>query len=63
MVGEHQAVRELVNARSAEEVRQGLHDKKTKAKTPKAGQGRKPKSSSGGPSLAFGDEAPETSGE
>jgi hypothetical protein len=44
----------LNHERYAEEVAQGLHDKKGKAKTPKAGRGRKPKSSSSG-SLLFGD--------
>jgi hypothetical protein len=44
----------LNHERYGEEVRQGLHNKKGKAKTPKAGRGRKPKSSSGGAPL-FGD--------
>ena len=41
----------LNHERYAEEVAQGLHDKKGKAKTPKAGRGRKPKSPSGGSPL------------
>ena len=45
----------LNHERYAEEVAQGLHDKKGKAKTPKTGRGRKPKSSSGGSPL-FGDD-------
>ncbi len=47
----------LNHERYAEEVAQGLHDKKGKAKSPKAGRGRKPKSSSGGASLFSYDEA------
>jgi hypothetical protein len=47
----------LNHERYAEEVAQGLHDKKGKgkAKTPKAGRGRKSKASSGG-TLPFGDD-------
>ncbi|WP_406699444.1 type IIL restriction-modification enzyme MmeI [Singulisphaera sp. Ch08] len=45
----------LNHERYAEEVAQGLHDKKGKAKTPKAGRGRKSKASSGGATL-FGDD-------
>ncbi len=40
----------------AEEVRQGLHDRKGKARTPKAGSGRKSKASSGGTPLFDDDE-------
>ena len=45
----------LNHERYAEEVAQGLHDKKGKAKAPKAGKGRKSKASSGGAPL-FGDD-------
>ena len=45
----------LNHERYAEEVTQGLHDKKGKAKTPKAGSGRKSKASSDAPPL-FGDD-------
>ena len=48
----------LNHERYAEEVAQGLHDKKGKAKPPKAGRGRKPKSSSAG-ALPFGDDREE----
>ena len=41
----------LNHERYAEEVRQGLHDKKGKAKATKAGRGRKSKASSGGATL------------
>ena len=46
----------LNHERYAEEVAQGLHDKKGKAKTPKAGRGRKSKVSSGEPDLFGVDE-------
>jgi hypothetical protein len=45
----------LNHERYAEEVAQGLHDKKGKAKTPKTGRGRKSRVSSGG-ALLFGDD-------
>ena len=45
----------LNQERYAEEVAQGLHDKKGKAKPPKSGRGRKPKASSDEGGL-FGEE-------
>ena len=46
----------LNHERYAEEVAQGLHEKKGKPKTPKAGSGRKSKASSGGTPLFGGDD-------
>ncbi len=46
----------LNHERYAEEVKQGLHDKKGKIKPASAGRGRKSKASTSTPSLKFGDD-------
>ena len=46
----------LNHERYAEEVKQGLHDKKGKAKPASTGRGRKSKASTSTPSLKFGDD-------
>src|SRR5271157_4519626 len=46
----------LNHERYAEEVKQGLHDKKGKAKPVASGRGRKSKASTSTPSLKFGDD-------
>ena len=46
----------LNHERYAEEVKQGLHDKKGKAKPASSGRGRKSKASTSTPSLKFGDD-------
>ncbi len=46
----------LNHERYAEEVKQGLHDKKGKAKPASSGRGRKSKASTSTPSLNFGDD-------
>ena len=58
----------LNHERYAEEVKQGLHDKKGKAKPASSGRGRKSKASTSTPSLKFGDDKddpdpPDNSGE